>query len=279
MFPKTGSPYCFLHHRLCARAVAQIPEDTLRRQVIEDANARQPDVAFHQPLSAKHLDQIRTLHRLFRDYTIWTIDVEFGTLTSTSPIPYAVTVRDAKTDEVIVSSAVDYASMPLDDMEAQIQEHHLTVSTNELPFWATKAYFAEVNQGNDTSCGLILQAIGDQLRAQRFTPETYRILYWFSSTGIVVFVQALYGYNDLVTLIHTHQLTTIMDSESDENILQPVNVGNLLRTCTDLENVKCGYVHRSLFPGEETVMHYPDNDTLAMNQILHRLLKESIGWL
>ncbi len=62
------------------------------------------------------------LHEIYRNYEVWTIDVEFTTPKDVSPVPYILTVRNAKTDEIIVSSAVDYSSVLLDDMDIQLED-------------------------------------------------------------------------------------------------------------------------------------------------------------
>jgi hypothetical protein len=71
-----------------------------------------------------------------------------------------------------------------------------------------------------------------------------------------------------------HALLKSWTGTNGEEHLQPVDIARISPMCTNLANVKCGFVHRSLFPGKRWKMHTADVDTLAANQIIRRLLSE-----
>ncbi len=163
-------------------------------------------------------------------------------------------------------------------MEAQIREHHEQVSSSVLSFWCTQDYFGQFYQ-SECTCGLSLQAIGSILREKGYSPNTHRFFSWYSNLDIAVFSRALRGLNEIMDYTPFPELFFDPDSKG-VNALQPVNIArSLIKKCTNLTSTKCGYVHRSMFPGQWLKMHLPENDTLAMNQICRRLLQESLEWL
>ncbi len=89
---------------------------------------------------------------------------------------------------------------------------------------------------------------------------------------MAVFNQCLLRGNGLISLANFNDVTVRRDL-GGQNSLQPFNVAAMLRKCTNIQNVRCGYVYRSLFPEHQLIkMHLPEKDTLATNFIYRRLL-------
>lgn len=108
---------------------------------------RQENVTWHRPAD-QYFFALRLLHSINEDYTVWAIDVEFATISSANAIPFILTVRDAKTDAIIVSSAVDYNSMLLVNLEAHIHAHQ-EYSQQHLNLLHTTTKLTSLNSTTD----------------------------------------------------------------------------------------------------------------------------------
>ncbi len=130
---------------------------------------------------------------MYENFHIWSIDTDFATIKSGHPILFILTIRGMKTDEIILSTAVDYRSILLDDLEAQMYQHRQTVfSTGPSVAWCKEAYFGKFYEG-ETTCGLSLQGIGKEIRAKGFSPDTHRLLSWYNTVDIIFFLRAMLG--------------------------------------------------------------------------------------
>ncbi len=169
-----------------------------------------------------------------------------------------------KSDAIIISTAIDYQSISFDELEAFLVDYHERRSDSRPQAFLKRSYFGQFYQG-ETTCGLSLRGIGDQIRAYGIFSDTHRILSWWSSIDVAVFGRALLGCDQIITLIKWDELVSCLDADGN-NALQPVNISVLIKGCSDVANGRCGNAHRSLFPEQPPMeMHLPENDTLAMN--------------
>ncbi|CAO2650267.1 Nn.00g015590.m01.CDS01 [Neocucurbitaria sp. VM-36] len=256
LHPKAQSRFCPIHHRIVAQALSM---QTRAINFFSSLDS-QAYVNFRRPAD-QYMAAVRLLHELHMSHTVWVIDVEFAGVKSANAVPFILTVRDAKTDNVIISTAIDCDSILITDLEVQIQAQQQAASTStHRPPYQSAAYFAQFYQG-DTTCGMSLQAIGHHLKtAAGFSPDTHRILSWYCSTDVAIFSRAVLGDNNIISFLPYRVLTLYPDTHRD-NYLQPVNLALLLKVSTDLQSCRCGFVHQSLFPGQQLEMHWPDNDT------------------
>ena len=123
---KEGTFYCHLYHRMVAHSVPETVQRTMvhprfRRYTYEDCICRQ-DVNFKIP-SPTVLSRIPCMQDIDNsDLIPWSIDWVFTTISRSQPVPWAVTIRDARTNTVIISSAVDHGQMSLVEAERRIRE-------------------------------------------------------------------------------------------------------------------------------------------------------------
>jgi hypothetical protein len=67
----------------------------------------QAEVAWIKPKGSTS-DTVRLVHRMNSMYKIWTIDTEFSIARGTTSTPFAISIRDAQTNDSILRTAVDY---------------------------------------------------------------------------------------------------------------------------------------------------------------------------
>ncbi len=214
LVPKAGSRFCFLHHRIYAEILSRIGMLDAEGRVGGAAAERRPadffgfqsnvdyqnQVTFHQPPDHEFLP-FRRLKEMHDKYEVWTVDTEFGTLSGYNQIPYAIAVRNAKTDKIILSSAVDYNSMLLTDMEDLFRQIREEYTDSDLPTYLTRQYFQQFYIGL-TICGLSLGAIGDLLRAKGFSLEIHRILSWYCTIDVAAFNRCILGDDHLISRLN-----------------------------------------------------------------------------
>jgi hypothetical protein len=221
---------------------------------------------------------LRSLHAAHKDYTMWSVDVEFAVPKSVNTVPYSICVHVPKTRNMILFTNVDHG-LSLLDLEAELQAHHDTYLTAvDMAVYHRARHFGRHYQIEDTN-GMSLKAIGDALRVAGYTPLTHKVLSWKSYHGGAVFFRALLG--DKATISWT-PIPPVMEELRDHNNdrgIQPFNLSLLLRKCTDLTSVACGFAYRSLFPGSYLFMHGADNDTFAMCCLYEQLLMKMARWL
>ena len=85
------------------------------------------------------------IHELNTRFTLWTTGYEFGTVKGTHAIVHILTIRDAQTGEIVVSTPVDYNQIELDEPEQQLSHYHSVIqgrSGDMSPYCQCK-YFAQ----------------------------------------------------------------------------------------------------------------------------------------
>ncbi|KAJ4367067.1 hypothetical protein N0V83_007597 [Neocucurbitaria cava] len=202
-------------------------------------------------------------------YILWLIDVEFGQVKGHNAIPYQVVVRDGSTGRIVVSSLVDYSSMSLQDLSNEVDRFNKGRKSS-----FTSVSFMARHYRSDFTRGLSLATIGQILRNAGFNPDTHRILSWYSHVDIVTFGRAIYGDNNPISKTNAAKFRYLRDSNADD-CFQPIQLGYLIKHCTDLRSGQLGFVHRSLCPGRQLVMHDAENDTLAMYEVYQQFLSRT----
>ncbi len=131
---KSLSQYCLIHDQIVAEGInAAVANDQ------QSETNFQNEINFSQPVD---LSPIQKLHRIFSQYEVWSIEVEFASIKSACAIPYILTIRDMKSDQIIVSITVDYGSMLLHDLERAIMSHNEIYSIAvQLSVFQTIRYF------------------------------------------------------------------------------------------------------------------------------------------
>lgn len=81
-------------------------------------------VAFVRPDRRGDIADIQEIHRIDSNFEVWTVDCEFGTARNAHAIPYSLTVRNAKTEEFILSTSEEYDQIYLQELEDEIQHHN-----------------------------------------------------------------------------------------------------------------------------------------------------------
>ena len=141
LHPKARSCFCILHHRIVARALlnSALPADQATKFFATLAS--QSDVVFHPP-ELKYIITLRMLHAIHVRYITRVVNVKFATIKSANTIAFMLAIRDAKTDTVILTTAVNYNSLLLANLEARVQAHQEANSTaKELARYHRIAYF------------------------------------------------------------------------------------------------------------------------------------------
>lgn len=96
------------------------------------------------------------------------------------PIPFALTIRNAKTEEIVISTPIDYEHLSLQEVKDILQHYHLVIQQRNCPTndFCKKSYFAKLYNVPTTN-GMDLTAVGRAMRAAGFSPKTHRILSWY----------------------------------------------------------------------------------------------------
>lgn len=278
------SAYCSAHHRIfvkaCEEKYGPLDQIKKRRNVTIDRTQvfRQKHVEVIQPHRLKDIQNFRKLRYVLRNFIVWVIDIEFGTVKNRGTVPYILTVREYSTGKIILSTPIDYGSVPLDDLQDILYHEHMKGKPKNpvCPPFLNKMYFAQFYE-NDFTCGMSLQAVRNMLRELGFDPDTHRILSWFTTVDMTAFWRAIFGYSDIFCPLPYKSLIFMGDKDNN-NCLQPINVTNVFRSCTNLRYLKCGFVFHSLFHDEILRMHHPDTDTYAMVKSLWWFMDKTADW-
>jgi hypothetical protein len=107
-------PRILRHHGDTVRAVEA--EQTWRKNSSSDPIR---NFTWIKP-SADGLRKVERIQHYYGKYDIWTIDVEFAQPQRALPIPYALTVRNAKTNEIILSTPIDYGGIRVRVLEEKL---------------------------------------------------------------------------------------------------------------------------------------------------------------
>lgn len=129
---------------------------------------------FKKPMN---LGPFRERRHILTKYKCWVIDVEFFTVKGAAPIPLSLSVREILTDKVVVTTNVDYNSMPLQDLDDAVRQHQVRYSTRKVSSFHRKEYATRHYNDSKTN-RMSLAMIGDVLRDAGFDPFTHRIFSW-----------------------------------------------------------------------------------------------------
>ena len=77
------------------------------------AQLRKPNRPAYKATKPHTLDALRRIHWIYLHRIVWVIDVGFATVRGGQPVPFCIAIRDAKTDALILRTAVNYDSAPL----------------------------------------------------------------------------------------------------------------------------------------------------------------------
>lgn len=102
--------------------------------------------------------------------------------------------------------------------------------------------------------GLSISEIGNAIRAAGYPPDTHRVFGWYSAFDSAISGRAFLGDDNLFTSLTYTQMVNFPDSDGHPSI-QPFGIARLFGECSDIASVKCGYVHRTLFPNSKLKMH------------------------
>jgi hypothetical protein len=232
------------------------------------------------------LDKLRCRHRLYNDRTVWVVDVKFGTIRDAQPIPYMLSVRDARTDAVVLTTPIDYNYIQLSDLQDIIYRHthdnappsssnrtkNLLIggmSTFQITYYMRKWY------KSNTTNGMSLTRIGQYLiNIAGFPPDTHCILSWWTLVDIHVSCRAFQGSTNVIDETDSNDLCP----PELRYCLQPVDFARLIKACSDMESVALGYTYRSV-TNDDINWHDPAEDTLGMAAILRWFIAETTAWI
>jgi hypothetical protein len=277
--PCTYSDFCLEHHAIALEAWNSF--DNEERAVLEGLtkprgwhhNIDFQDTIIFSPPTTTGIENFRVLHQHYNNRILWAVDVEFGTLRGVNAVPYAILIRNVRDGALILSTSVDYDGINLDEMEHILAAHQGDRGTS---VWTRKSYFMNFYNGVTTN-GMSLSAVGRFLRTAGFSIETHTLLSWYTMIDMYVVCRALLGHDQLLDSTLPSQLTSLVDQHRKS--IQPFDIARMMGRCTDLGNLRLGYVFRSMFLIQRQLrMHDPDNNTLAMVQILHVAKGRSEKW-
>jgi hypothetical protein len=278
--PVHGSKLCHYHHKMMLQVWDGLSideqsdlSDTFEKTKVHWLNDFQDDVSFIQPTDDYMVSMLAALHDSYqKTFTLWAVDTEFATIAGAHAIPFAISVRDVRSNHVILSTSIDY----LTEMQLKIAEHQ---GKRGASTWCKAPYFSRFYSGSSTTKGMSLAAVGQHLRKAGFTPQTHRLLSWYTPIDLNVICRSLLGDSQLFNETPADKLRLHVQAV-DRECLQLFDVARMMRGCTNLSACRLGYTFRSLFPAERDLqMHDPDNDTLAMVKVFHVLRRASRGWV
>lgn len=219
------------------------------------------------------LEQVRGLHKAYREKTVWVINTEFASLLEANPVPSIILIRNLRTSKVVLQTTIDYNSIRLSDLENLINGKRASAA---IPYFRTMRYLHKWYKADRTH-GMSLAQVGEYLMKEAgFSPDTHCILGWEAPVDAHVFYRTLQGCTLVVDKINTDRTTFLPEGQS---YFQPFNVTHLIKRCTELQNVVLEYVYRSVVQIQDLVWHEPDADTLGMVEVLKWFLTQTRSWL
>ena len=265
--PVPGSRLCFLHHEMAA----DNPPDLSYRYRNRQQADSQDTVVVSRP-ECHIFAQLQLMHQLCRTHTMWVVDTEFCNNRGSRAVAFSISVRDARTGDIVLSTPVDYECRSLDDIEQEL----VTPPGKKTPYNTRQNFERHYNA--EHTHGMSLSALGNSLRRAGFDPVTHVLLSWRATTDIDIIYQALLGHHALLDRTRRkHMYAAISPSRLWS---QPFSLGLMVRWSSDLTCTRLGYVFRSPFPDQNTFqMHLADNDFLAMVQILHFFAHAPREWV
>ena len=144
-----GSPCCTYHHLPVLYWVQLNPiqdrGQTARLEVIARESGYDLTVEYVRPTfrteaGIRAIADIRKLHRIHYQYHVRTVDCEFATVSNAHCIPWIVTIRDVKINDLILSTPINYNNMELSDIENRLRAFRSTQDPpGSISHWCTAA--------------------------------------------------------------------------------------------------------------------------------------------
>jgi hypothetical protein len=102
-------------------------------------------------------------------------------------IVYTLTIRDAQTGEIVISTPIGYDQIELEELEQQLFQYHSVTQrrTGNIPPLCQRRYFTKY-YNSTTTIGMDLAAVGRAMREAGFSPETHRIFSWYTRLDVYV---------------------------------------------------------------------------------------------
>jgi hypothetical protein len=267
--PMPGSMMCFLHHRMVADNTPDLsrPYGPYVRWISD----LQETVIVSHPQPDK-IAQFRIMHQLYRTHTTWVVDTEFCNIKGFQAVAFYISVRNARTGEIVLSTPINYGGRSLDSIERE-----LVTKSGKRTMYNAKTTF-ERHYNAEHTHGMSLSAVGSAPRRVGFDPATHVLVSGWAAMDNDIIYRALLGHNALLDKTPRERMHAAISQSKSWS--QPFNLGLMVRYSSNLACTRLGYVFRSIFPDQSTlVMHLADNDSLAMVQILHFFAHASREWV
>jgi hypothetical protein len=201
----------------------------------------QPAVILSKP-SSHSMKTIHLIHDLYRSKTIWIVDVEFHQPRGYLPVPFCLAFTDAKTDEIILRTTVNYESTTLTELEERFKSNSFNRNIQD---WASAQFLKTRWHNLPHIHGMSLLEIGKFLKGAGFAPS--------------------------------RQLRSLATSNGRE-CLQPFNLGCTVMQCSNLISGKLGFVYKAIFGKDNMCWHLPEYDCLGMAKILRWFVDRISNW-
>jgi hypothetical protein len=269
------SDLCVFHYRLAAYWDQQNPptkynrHEKLARETGYDAS-----VSFQRPApGSEEIIAVQLVHEIHLRFVVWTVDCEFANVKGAHSIVFIVTIRDVKTGDIVLSTSINYDRMELTELERQLTAYQETLSRRASHFCSV-GYLAKWYNALVTN-GISLLAIGEAMRTAGFSPSIHRIISWWTPVDCNFLSRALHGSN---ALIEKTSMSMLEVRDGQSAVMQPYNLARIIKLCTNLMSVACGWTYRSFF--QKTLdFHHPDQDTLATSEIYRHFIRETERWV
>ncbi|KAJ4361430.1 hypothetical protein N0V95_001847 [Ascochyta clinopodiicola] len=128
----SSSPFCSAHHAMVSRGW-DILTETRKGQVNGTTRVARLHVhvkddgyqsAFTTTLRSHNtIVAIRTVRNIYDTHITWVVDVEFCRPNGVQAVPFAISIRDLGTKDIVLSTTVDYNGIDLDDLEDKLGDH------------------------------------------------------------------------------------------------------------------------------------------------------------
>lgn len=115
-----------------------------------------------------------------------------------------------------------------------------------------------------------LTVIREVIRQAKFSPQTHRIISWFTTTNASALCRAL---SDLDVLVDQRLLSDLEVLDRDKTVMQLYSIAWAVKKCTNLTRCSCSFVYHPFISRQNLVFQDPDQDALANSQIYKFLIE------
>lgn len=263
--PNVDSIFCVYHHRL---VVHHNRGRILQPQRERPFNCEfQTDIVFTRPSQESlTMAAIREVHCINATYEVWTVDTEYAILKDWHSIPYVISIRNAKTDGIFLSTPVDYNGISLNDLKVEMQKEFQSThkDSDAAPHWTRRRYFTHFYNAPQTN-GMGLVAIGRALRAADFSIGIHRLFSWWALSDLTPISCALQVLDALFDQIPIHK-SVFRDRKAA--VLQAYELARLMKQTLTLSSASFKWVDGSISHPKNLTFHNHDIDTYANYRLL-----------